>query len=194
MTKIIAFDGIDGVGKTTLISNIYTHLLAQNISVELLALPHGAIRTMMLAGGLSDTIAIAGAVLGQATLFLESLKPCEYLLIDRYSASAYVYQWAEEQDLARRQTLARVIDLYPKPDLHVWLRAKDTLAAAKRIPDHKRNRFDPDGGNKSAFRQRQYEAYYGQETKHCPVLTLTDSVVENMAVEAIWSAMARKVG
>ena len=122
----VAFDGPDGVGKTTLIRGVQGALQRQGIPcVQLHEWKGGpferAIRRMSMSE--HDPFALFALVLASRCYTLErqvvrSLRDGKTVLLDRYYASSLVYQRLEGIDL---NLIACFLQPFPPPDIHFHL-------------------------------------------------------------------------
>lgn len=189
---IVAIDGIDGVGKSSLVYRLTQYLRHEGETVTFLAFPNGDVRESMLSGKLSNTLEIAEAVKDQVVEQVNSVKS-GVILLDRYSASTYVYQVAIEPSVVKKDVIESFMREYPKPDVHVFLYADLVNAAWCRVPESKRNLFDADNVGLAEFRQRAYLDYYtsiresGQD-----VIMLSDTFVASNDSKAIWESITQK--
>ncbi len=123
----IAFDGPDGVGKTTLIKSVSDVLLAHGISAVRLHEWKGGPFELTI-GRLSesehDPFALFTWVLASRCYTLErrvlrALRGGETVLLDRYYASSLVYQRMEGIDI---DLIERFLEPFARPDIYFQLR------------------------------------------------------------------------
>lgn len=155
---IIAFEGIDGAGKNTLVTALEAELLARELPVARVSFPryedsvHAQLAQRALTGQMGDLI---GSVHGMATLFaldraevgqeLEGLDEDGYIvLMDRYVASNAAYSAARTAgpdvpagELAGQEVVEWVRQLEiedlgsPVPDLQVLVDASAEVAGER---------------------------------------------------------------
>lgn len=153
---IIAFEGIDGAGKNTVVNALEAELIAREIPVARLAFPryetsvHAQLASAALHGGMGDLVE---SVYGMATLFaLDRAEVASELagfdedgyvvLLDRWVASNAAYSAARlEQDASAggdsSEVVAWVDDLeftqlgIPVPDLQVLVDVPDSVTAER---------------------------------------------------------------
>ena len=140
MTKIVAFEGIDGTGKTVQLSRQAERLRAQGLAVKTVSFPmydtfFGAEcgRYLSGSGGVkaSDVDGRSMALwyaLDRFEAFRDrDLSNTDVLLINRYVLSNAVYQSVRERDLGKPDLLDFVLELeyahfrIPKADAHIVL-------------------------------------------------------------------------
>lgn len=98
--KIISFDGIDGVGKSTVINEIYERLKEKNKNVKLYFEPGSTntgiqIRNILKNGEKKDSLTnlyLYIAARAELVNTISQLKDVDYVLIDRYVDSTSAYQ------------------------------------------------------------------------------------------------------
>ncbi|AWT25595.1 MULTISPECIES: dTMP kinase [Corynebacterium] len=153
---IIAFEGIDGAGKNTVVTALETELIAREVPVARLAFPryetsvHARLASAALHGGMGDLV---DSAYGMATLFaLDRAEVAEELagfdrdgyvvLLDRWVASNAAYSAARlSQDAtsggASSEVVAWVEDLefrelgVPVPDLQILVDVPDSVTAVR---------------------------------------------------------------
>jgi dTMP kinase len=141
MTKIIAFEGIDGTGKTVQLQRLYDRLVAEGkFRVETVSFPmydtfFGAECGRLLSGSggvraneVDQRSMALWYALDRFEAFRErDLSNTDVLLINRYVLSNAVYQSVRERDLELPDLLDFVLELeyehfcIPKADAHVVL-------------------------------------------------------------------------
>ncbi|HIW91380.1 MAG TPA: dTMP kinase [Candidatus Corynebacterium avicola] len=179
---IIAFEGIDGAGKNTLVTALEAELLSREIPVARLAFPryetsvHAQLASAALHGEMGDLV---DSVHGMATMFaldraevaaeLAGFDEDGYVvLLDRWVASNAAYSAARlSQDAATGEVVAWVEDLefaqlgVPVPDLQILVDVPDSVTAgrvasrAEEDADRAVDAYEADGGLQS----RTLEAY-----------------------------------
>ncbi|AGP31389.1 dTMP kinase [Corynebacterium terpenotabidum] len=170
---IIAFEGIDGAGKNTLVTALEEELISREIPVARLGFPrydasvHAQLASAALHGGMGDLV---DSVYGMATLFaLDRAEVAEDLtsfdgdgyvvLLDRWVASNAAYSAARlSQDATSSEVVDWVADLEfgqlgaPVPDLQVLVDVPDSVTsqrvAARAAQDGTRapDAYEADGG------------------------------------------------
>jgi dTMP kinase len=173
---IIAFEGIDGAGKNTVVTALETALIAREVPVARLAFPryeesvHAQLASAALHGGMGDLV---DSAYGMATLFaLDRAEVAEDLagfdgdgyvvLLDRYVASNAAYSAARlEQDAVTGDAVTWVGDLefsqlgVPVPDLQILVDVPDRVAAdrvsgrASEDAERAPDAYESDGGLQS---------------------------------------------
>lgn len=141
MTKIIAFEGIDGTGKTVQLQRLYERLTADGrFRVKTLSFPmydtfFGAECGRLLSGSggvRANEVDGKSMALWYALDRFEAFQTFDYsdvdvLLINRYILSNAVYQSVRERDLGKPDLLEFVIELeyehfkIPRADAHIVL-------------------------------------------------------------------------
>ncbi len=141
MTKIIAFEGIDGTGKTVQLQRLFDRLVAEGKSrVETVSFPmydtfFGAECGRLLSGSggvRANEVDQRSMALWYALDRFEAfrdrdLSSTDVLLINRYVLSNAVYQSVRERDLGKPDLLDFVLELeyehfrIPKADAHIVL-------------------------------------------------------------------------
>ncbi|MEA4870765.1 MAG: hypothetical protein VB062_09065 [Christensenella sp.] len=140
MTKIIAFEGIDGTGKTVQLQRLYERLATRGLSVLSLSFPmydsfFGAECGRLLSGSggvRANEVDQKSMALWYALDRFEAFRDFDYsgadvLLINRYILSNAVYQSVRERDLGNPDLLDFVVALeyehfrIPKADIHIVL-------------------------------------------------------------------------
>ena len=140
MTRIIAFEGIDGTGKSVQMKLLASKLAARKLEVKTLSFPDyrsffGAEVGKLLTGkeGVrADTVDGKSMALWFALDRFEAFKGFDYsdadaLLINRYVLSNAVYQSIRDCDLGRPDLLDFVLELehghfaLPRPDAYIVL-------------------------------------------------------------------------
>ncbi len=140
MTKIIAFEGIDGTGKTVQLQQLRERLTAHGLSVQTLSFPmyetfFGAEVGRLLSGSggvRANEVDQRSMALWYALDRFEAFQSYSYqdadvLLINRYVLSNAVYQSVRERDLGNPDLLDFVLELeyehfkIPKADIHIVL-------------------------------------------------------------------------
>lgn len=140
MTRIIAFEGIDGTGKTVQMDRLFNRLVARGLRVKTLSFP---IYTSFFGSEVGNLLTGRGGVRADAVdgksmaLWFaldrfEAFRAFDYsgadvLLINRYVLSNAVYQSIRDRDLGRPDLLDFVLTLehghfmIPRADAHVVL-------------------------------------------------------------------------
>ena len=140
MTKIIAFEGIDGTGKTVQLQRLFERLTARGLSVLTLSFPmydsfFGAECGRLLSGSggvRANEVDQKSMALWYALDRFEAFRELDYskadvLLINRYILSNAVYQSVRERDLGNPDLLDFVVSLeyehfrIPRADVHIVL-------------------------------------------------------------------------
>ncbi len=140
MTKIIAFEGIDGTGKTVQLQRLFERLTADGARVQTLSFPmydtfFGAECGRLLSGSggvRANEVDQKSMALWYALDRFEAFQSYDYsnadvLLINRYLLSNAVYQSVRERDLGKPDLLDFVLELeyghfkIPKADAHIVL-------------------------------------------------------------------------
>ena len=141
MTKIIAFEGIDGTGKTVQLQRLYERLIADGrFRVQTLSFPmyetfFGAECGRLLSGSggvRANEVDGKSMALWYALDRFEAFRDFNYsdadvLLINRYILSNAVYQSVRDRDLGNPDLLDFVVELeyehfrIPKADVHIVL-------------------------------------------------------------------------
>mgnify|MGYP000989376295 FL=1 len=141
MTKIIAFEGIDGTGKTVQLQRLYERLVASGrFRVKTLSFPmydtfFGAECGRLLSGSggvRANEVDQRSMALWYALDRFEAFRDLDYsdadiLLINRYILSNAVYQSVRDRDLGNPDLLDFVIELeynhfrIPRADAHIVL-------------------------------------------------------------------------
>lgn len=140
MTKIIAFEGIDGTGKTVQLQQLYERLTARGLVVRTLSFPmyetfFGAECGRLLSGSggvRANEVDQRSMALWYALDRFEAFRDFHYsdadvLLINRYILSNAVYQSVRDRDLGNPDLLDFVVELeyehfrIPKADIHIVL-------------------------------------------------------------------------
>jgi dTMP kinase len=141
MTKIIAFEGIDGTGKTVQLQRLYERLIADGrFRVRTLSFPmydtfFGAECGRLLSGSggvRADEVDSKSMALWYALDRFEAFRDLDYsdadvLLINRYILSNAVYQSVRDRDIGNPDLLDFVIELehkhfrIPRADAHIVL-------------------------------------------------------------------------
>ena len=122
MTKIIAFEGIDGTGKTVQLQRLFERLTARGLSVLTLSFPmydsfFGAECGRLLSGSggvRANEVDQKSMALWYALDRFEAFREFDYskadvLLINRYILSNAVYQSVRERDLGNPDLLDFVV-------------------------------------------------------------------------------------
>ncbi|MGP5658716.1 dTMP kinase [Corynebacterium falsenii] len=177
---IIAFEGVDGAGKNTLVSAVEQELIAREVAVARAGFPryeesvHAQLASAALHRNMGDLI---DSTYGMATLFaldraevgeqLQELSDDGYVvLLDRFTASNAAYSAAREPDTSE-QVIQWVADLefdslgIPVPDLHILVDVAADVAAERaeqrEAEDASRTRdaYETDNG----LQQRTVQAY-----------------------------------
>lgn len=182
---LIAVDGIDGVGKSTFINNLSNYLSVRGVNVKVLAFPCGKLRESMFSGKLTDTVTIATAVRDQTIELTQSVH-AEVILIDRCTASAYVYQYCVEKDPDKKVRLLDVMDSYPHNINHIFLYASNVEKAMNRVPDAKKNRWDAASVEVAQDRQRHYLEFYSFMSDSRRTIMFTDTHIQDTPINLIW--------
>ena len=140
MTKIIAFEGIDGTGKTVQLQQLFERLTARGLVVRTLSFPmyetfFGAECGRLLSGSggvRANEVDQRSMALWYALDRFEAFRDFNYsdadvLLINRYILSNAVYQSVRDRDLGNPDLLDFVVELeyehfrIPKADVHIVL-------------------------------------------------------------------------
>ena len=141
MTKIIAFEGIDGTGKTVQLQRLYDRLVAEGrFRIETVSFPmydtfFGAEcgRLLSGSGGVSandvdgKSMALWYALDRYEAFRERDLSNVDVLLINRYVLSNAVYQSVRDRDLGKPDLLEFILELeyehfrIPKADAHIVL-------------------------------------------------------------------------
>ena len=140
MTKIIAFEGIDGTGKTVQLQQLYERLTVRGLVVRTLSFPmyetfFGAECGRLLSGSggvRANEVDQKSMALWYALDRFEAFREFNYshadvLLINRYILSNAVYQSVRERDLGNPDLLDFVVSLeyehfrIPRADVHIVL-------------------------------------------------------------------------
>jgi len=140
MTKIIAFEGIDGTGKTVQLQQLYERLTVRGLVVRTLSFPmyetfFGAECGRLLSGSggvRANEVDQKSMALWYALDRFEAFRDFNYsdadvLLINRYILSNAVYQSVRDRDLGNPDLLDFVVELeyehfrIPKADVHIVL-------------------------------------------------------------------------
>ena len=140
MTKIIAFEGIDGTGKTVQLQQLFERLTARGLVVRTLSFPmyetfFGAECGRLLSGSggvRANEVDQRSMALWYALDRFEAFRDFNYsdadvLLINRYILSNAVYQSVRGRDLGNPDLLDFVVELeyehfrIPKADVHIVL-------------------------------------------------------------------------
>ncbi len=151
MTKIIAFEGIDGTGKSVQMERLSERLTAEGMRVMTLSFPRyetffGAQVGALLSGknGVrADDVDQKSMALWYALDRFEAFRDFDYsaadvLLINRYVLSNAAYQSVRERDLGKPDLLDFVLSLehehfgIPRADAHIVL-DMDTACAAGNV-------------------------------------------------------------
>ncbi len=166
----ISLEGIDGCGKTTLLTKLKTYFSAKGLALTTLREPGGtvvseAIRRLLLDPGHSDMTASTEALLyaaARAQVRQEIIQPAlergDIVLADRYTDSTLAYQgYGRGLALSFLQTLNGLCTAGLKPDLTLLLDL-DPLTAARRrnLRNEKKDRLEQEG---LAFQQRIRAGY-----------------------------------
>lgn len=149
MTKIFAFEGIDGTGKTVQMQRLFERLTTRGYRVSTLSFPiydsfFGQEVGRLLSGrgdAKADAVEGKSMALWFALDRFEALKQfdpssCDVLLINRYVLSNAVYQSIREIDLGKPDLLDFVLSLehehfgIPRPDAYVVLDVQPETASA----------------------------------------------------------------
>ncbi len=140
MTKIIAFEGIDGTGKTVQLQRLYERLLQRGLRVQTLSFPmydsfFGAECGRLLSGSggvRANEVDQRSMALWYALDRFEAFQQYDFsaadvLLINRYVLSNAVYQSVRDRDLGNPDLLDFVLELeyghfrIPHADAHIVL-------------------------------------------------------------------------
>ena len=140
MTKIIAFEGIDGTGKTVQLQRLYERLLQRGLHVQTLSFPmydtfFGAECGRLLSGSggvRANEVDQRSMALWYALDRFEAFQNYDFsaadvLLINRYVLSNAVYQSVRDRDLGNPDLLDFVLELeyghfrIPRADAHIVL-------------------------------------------------------------------------
>ena len=140
MTKIIAFEGIDGTGKTVQLQRLYERLSARGLRVQTLSFPmydtfFGAEVGRLLSGSggvraneVDQKSMALWYALDRFEAFLHyDFSRADVLLINRYILSNAVYQSVRERDLGNADLLDFVVELeyrhfrIPEANAHIVL-------------------------------------------------------------------------
>ena len=140
MTKIIAFEGIDGTGKTVQLQRLYERLLQRGLRVQTLSFPmydtfFGAECGRLLSGSggvRANEVDQRSMALWYALDRFEAFQQYDFsaadvLLINRYVLSNAVYQSVRDRDLGNPDLLDFVLELeyghfrIPRADAHIVL-------------------------------------------------------------------------
>ena len=149
MTKIIAFEGIDGTGKTVQLQRLYERLTADGrLRVLTISFPmydtffgSEVGRLLSGSGGVrANEVDQRSMALWYALDRFEAFQTFDFsgadvLLINRYILSNAVYQSVRERDLGKPDLLDYVVELeyghfgIPKADLHIVLDMNPEIAS-----------------------------------------------------------------
>jgi dTMP kinase len=127
MNKFIAFDGPDGVGKSTLVNGVRDALLQRNVRVfHLHEWKRGPFESIIrkLSTSKHDPFVLFTWVLASRAYTIEkqvlpALAGGKVVLLDRYYAASLVYQRLEGIDIG---TIERFLNAFAQPDVHIQLR------------------------------------------------------------------------
>jgi dTMP kinase len=146
--RLISFEGLDGVGKSTQLELLRLELISRGLSVQLYREPGGtpageALRALIKAGTfhspLAELLAFATARAELVELYIRpALRRGELVLLDRFTDSSLAYQGAHGAvplELIRRVNSIATAGL--QPDLTLWLDLPAAEAQARRAQAQK---------------------------------------------------------
>ncbi len=168
----LAFEGLDGSGKSTLIQGLADELKSRSKTVVLTREPGGTalgeeIRKLLLENGPCAPTPRAELLLYQAAraqhvdqLIQPALQRGEWVICDRFSASSLAFQCGGRR---LEETQVRQLNLFAtaglQPDLNVLLKVSVETSEKRRSRRALIDRFEQE---KSDFHQRVFEHYLEQ--------------------------------
>jgi dTMP kinase len=169
--RLITFEGIDGVGKSTHAALLAAHLREQDLPVELFREPGGTVlgeslRSLIKSGsaesGLSELLLFAAA---RAELVQRRLKPLladgAIVILDRFTDSSVAYQGAlddVDDGVLVSVCLAAAGGLYP--DLTFWFDLEPEQALKRRGGGSAQSELPIPGGRPADAIERRTIAYF----------------------------------
>lgn len=165
----ISFEGVDGVGKTSLMQLVADWLIAQEVKVVVTREPGGTgnaelIRELLMSPELVNPCTSTEALLMFAArsehlhhTVLPALKKGDWVLCDRFTDATYAYQ-LRDGDLSENfiNTLVEIVHSDGWPDLTFWLDVPLAVAQQRIHKKGVKNRFDAYSIDKQ---QKIYEVY-----------------------------------
>jgi dTMP kinase len=164
-TQLIVFEGLDGSGKSSQIKLLRRHLLKQGRTVDVLTQP-GPLRRYLPQAG-SNQLYI---FLADQALCLETIRQsqADYILSDRWTISTPVY------GDYNRYISQELHDMFPAPDLLIFLDTLPELARARAINRNSDDKFDMAPLELYVERRRRYLEIL-QEVNY-PVITYSNEI------------------
>jgi dTMP kinase len=184
--KFITFEGIDGSGKSTLITEIKDYLENQKIKVFQSREPGGVpiaeeIRSLLLSDVFIGSAGETEALMMFAARFehlknaiIPALEKGEWVLCDRFTDSTFAYQvFGRGIDFSCVEKLSDLVHPNHHPDLTILLDL-DTNISLKRITqkEEKLNRLDD---NTDCFQDRVKEGYLKLSQKYPKRIKVVDA-------------------
>jgi len=138
--KLIVIEGVDGAGKTSTSLALREWLLSENYSVKyfpnpLKEGPAGEIRKLLIGGGFQNPItdyylSLASFAELQSTVN-HALKEVDYIIVDRWTLSAYVYQILNTEFSTKLYQPFYTMETFVNPDFCFYLSAPKTTIMAR---------------------------------------------------------------
>lgn len=148
----ISFDGVDGTGKSTLVSALYDKLTSKGLKVSITREPGGSvlaekIRNLILSekmDPLTETMLFHAARYDHyTTTILPLLKEGYIVITDRFSDSSFVYQGYAKRQYTPVVILDRLINS-PRADISFIVTASASIIEERITSRDALNRFDKD--------------------------------------------------
>jgi len=208
---LIAFEGVDGAGKTTQLAAFVARLRALGLPVRTCAEPGGTsvgndIRALLLRPGASIAPRAEALLFmaSRAALMDEVVLPAiargEHVVMDRFFLSTYAYQAGGRglplHELASANLFAthRVV-----PDLTVLLTLGEDHSRARRVERGTSDRIEAEGrafhvGVDQAFREYATRAWQHAHPEVGPVMAIPADAAPEVVARRVWDAVMRLEG
>ena len=193
MTKIISFEGVDGVGKTTVINTLKDRLTSENKRVLVIQEPgttqfgveiRELIKKPTMRAPISDVLLFEAA---RADMVESVLKPAiklgyDYILLDRYIDSTIAYQgYGNQNDLSLLEYLNNTVTKQLTPDKTILLTIPLEVAN-----DRRRKRDEaPDRYENEAFLERVSEGYEALALRNPDRIVKVENIYLERTVDTI---------
>lgn len=208
---LIAFEGVDGAGKTTQLAAFVARLRSLGLPVRSCAEPGGTpvgddIRALLLRPGASigprteALLFMASRAALMDAVVLPALARGEHVVMDRFFLSTYAYQAGGRgvplQDLASANLFAthRVV-----PDLTVLLTLAEDHSRARRVRRGTSDRIEAEGHAfhmlvDQAFREYATRAWQHAHPEVGPVLAIPAEAAPEVVARRVWDSVMRVEG